>query len=431
MDAENNTIRIAELKETAEKFIQLLAEEDFSGAVHLFESNLAQAFPATRAKEAWDQILSQVGSFENLLDTKVAEQAGSPVVIVTCQFKKTPIDFRVSFNPDGQVTGFVFQPPANETPYSPPAYVHPSAFHEVEVTVGEGEWALPGTLSLPEGSGKFPALVLVHGSGPQDRDETIGPNRPFRDLAWGLASLGIAVLRYDKRTKAHSKKYTAEMIEHITMKEEVVDDALLAAQLLRTMPAIDASQVYVLGHSLGATLAPLIGQQDPSLAGILIMGGMTRRLEDTILDQYTHIYGLSGPMSAGQKAEIEQLKEKVARVKDPALSLNTPAKDLPLGIYPAYWLALRDYHPEEVAKSLDMRIFVLQGDRDYQVTTTGDYPGWQKALSDKSNARLKVYPRLFHLFIAGDGPSTPQEYMQEGHVDQEVIEDISDWIKRR
>ncbi len=123
------------------------------------------------------------------------------------------------------------------------------------------------------------------------------------------------------------------------------------------------------------------------------------------------------------------MKVKVARAKDPNLSEQVSAKDLPLDLHPAYWLALRGYQPAEVAKSLAMPILVLQGARDYQVTLTGDFPGWQKALGDKPNATLKVYPKLFHLFMPGEGQSTPQEYLVEGHVSEEVIQDIARWIK--
>jgi hypothetical protein len=84
-----------------------------------------------------------------------------------------------------------------------------------------------------------------------------------------------------------------------------------------------------------------------------------------------------------------------------------------------------------VAKSLAMRIFVLQAGRDYQVTVQGDFPAWQKALGEKSNATLKLYPKLFHLFIPGEGPATPQAYLVEGHVGEEVIRDIAGWIKKQ
>ena len=419
-----------DLKQEAQDFIDQMAQGDFSGTGRLFDSTMAQAIPEATMKETWDQLIGQAGAFQSILTCQAVDHQEIRVVMVTCQFQTAPIDFRVVFNQSGQISGLNYQLAASTTPYNPPAYVHAGAFHEVEVSVGSGEWALPGTLSLPNGAGRrFPAVILVHGSGPQDRDESIGPNKPFRDLAWGLASQGIAVLRYDKRTKVHSALFTPEIIGKFTVQEEVIDDALFAVQLLRQTPEIDSDRIYVLGHSLGATLAPRIGQQDPDIAGLIIMAGMTRTFEDTILDQFTYLYNLSGAMTDGQKAELEQLKVKVARVKVPNLSDQVPAKDLPLGVSPAYWLSIRGYQPAELAKSLDMRLFVLQGGRDYQVTSTGDFPAWQKALAGKSNATLKLYPKLFHLFMAGEGPSTPQEYMVEGHVSEEVVQDIAGWIR--
>ena len=417
-------------KQQALAFAGQLVAGNFAAAEQRFDDTMRQAILEARLKESWLQLIGQAGPFQQMLDSKAAEREGYYLVTVSCQFEKASIDLHVNFDQDGRIAGLNFQPASVSSPYNPPDYVRQGAFHEVEVTVGSGEWAVPGTLSLPEGEGqKLPAVVLVHGSGPQDRDETIGPNKPFRDLAWGLASQGIAVLRYEKRTKAHAAQFTPEIIAKLTVQEEVIEDALAAVQLLRHTPGIDPDRIYVLGHSLGATLAPRIGQQDPGIAGLIIMGGLTRPFEDTILDQYTYLYNLSGAITDGQKAELEQLKVKVARVKDPNLSDQVPSKDLPLNVSVAYWLSLRGYQPAEVAQSLAMRIFVLQGGRDYQVTANGDFPAWQKALGDKSNAILKLYPRLFHLFIAGEGPSTPQEYFTEGHVDVEVIQDIADWIK--
>ena len=419
-----------DLKQEAQDFIRQVVEGDFTGACRLFDSNMVQTFSEAKLKETWLQIIGQVGPFQKILACQAVERQENRIVTVSCQFEKAPVDFRLVFNQSGQMSGLNAQLAPAVSPYNPPAYVHAEAFHEVEVTVGSGEWALPGTLSLPDGAGPFPAVVLVHGSGPQDRDEAIGLNKPFRDLAWGLASQGIAVLRYEKRTKVHAGQITPERRARYTVQEEVIDDALSAVQLLRQTPGIAPGCIYVLGHSLGATLAPRIGQQDPSIAGLIVMGGMTRPFEDTILDQYTYLYNLSGSMTDGQKAELEELRAKVARVKDPNLSDQVPAKDLPLELHPAYWLALRGYQPAEVAKSLAMRIFVLQGGRDYQVTTKGDYPAWQNALGEKSNATLKLYPKLFHLFIAGEGPATPQEYFVEGHVSDEVIQDSARWIRK-
>ncbi len=422
---------IDELQLEAGDFIRQLAAGDFSGAYSRFDSVLSQAIPEVKLKETWLQIIAQAGPFQKILASQAAEKQDYLIITVSCQFEKYPLDFRLVYNQNSQIAGLTIQPAQSASVYHAPAYVSTEAFHEIDLTVGQGEWALPATLSLPNGAGPFPAVILVHGSGPQDRDETLGPNKPFRDLAWGLASHGIAVLRYEKRTKAHAAQFTPELIAKLTVQGEVIDDALSAVRLLRQTPGIDPGRVYVLGHSLGATLAPRIGQQDPKIAGLIVMAGMTRPLEDAILDQYTYLYSLSGAMTDTQKDELEKLKAQVARAKDPNLSEKTPAKELPLGMHPAYLLDLRGYQPAEVAASLAMPIFVLQGGRDYQVTVADDYPAWQKALAGKSNAMLKLYPKLFHLFITGEGLSTPQEYLVEGHVSQEVIQDIASWIKKQ
>src|SRR5262249_29401225 len=164
----------------------------------------------------------------------------------------------------GRIAGLRFRPPAAPAaPYSPPAYVTPASYTETEFTVGSGDWPLPGTLEMPVGAGPFPALVLVQGSGPNDRDETLFGNKPFKDLALGLASRGVAVLRYDKRTKVYQAKLAG--VPGLTVTEEVVEDALAAVKTLRAQPRIDPARVFVLGHSLGGMLIPRIAARPASL----------------------------------------------------------------------------------------------------------------------------------------------------------------------
>lgn len=128
---------------------------------------------------------------------------------------------------------------------------------------------LPGTLSLPDKSGPFPVVLLIQGSGRHDRDQTIGPNKPFRDLAWGFAKNGIAVLRYDKRTKVYPNyKYKND-----TLQEWIIDDVLAAISLLNTIPEINKEQIFLLGHSLGGYLIPRIALQAPNLKGFIVMAG--------------------------------------------------------------------------------------------------------------------------------------------------------------
>ena len=419
----------------AENLVDRLAEGDFAAAGVDFNAEMQAAAPEAKLKEIWDQLTGQYGAFRQRLASVNQVVQGNQAVFVTCQFEIVELDAKVIFDNQDKIAGLFFSPHqdagATPVPYNPPDYVNTGSFQETNITVGSGEWALPGTLTLPDGPGPFPAVVLVHGSGPNDRDETIGPNKVFRDLAWGLASQGIAVLRYDKRTLVHAAQFTPDILAKLTLQEETIDDALLAVQLLRTTQGIDPQRIFVLGHSLGAMAAPRIGQQDPNLAGLILLSGPSIPLEDEILDQYTYLFNLDGSLSDAEKAQLEKIQAQVARVKDPNLSDQVPASDLPLGIHAAYWLDLRNYHPAEVAKTLAMPIMVLQGGRDYQVSPDKDFAGWKTALADKPNAVLKLYPALNHLMIAGEGPSTPAEYQVEGHVSQEVVSDIADWVKEQ
>ena len=423
-----SSLSFEDLKVLAQTFIAKLLKTDFTAAAELFDQQMKTLFPEVKLKESVQRFFGEAGNFLELEVTRTAELESYRLVFIRTKFERAAIDVQVVFNNQGQISGLNFIPV--QTTYHPPSYIDQSRFEDIDVTLGSEPWKLPGILSIPAGSGPFPGVVLVHGSGPQDKDETIGPNKTFRDLAWGLATRGIVVLRYDKRTLKYASKFTPEQAAKITSQEEVIDDALSAIQLLRQRGKIDPKRVFILGHSLGGLLAPRIGQQDPKLAGIIIMAGITRSLEDTILDQFTYLYSLVGTMTTQQKKDLESLKAKVARVKDPNLSGKTPPRDLPLGVSAAYWLDLRKYQPTKVAANLTMPILIIQGGRDYQVLATEDFEGWKTSLKSKENVSFKLYPKLNHLFIAGEDKSTPQEYAIEGHVSKVVINDIKDWIEK-
>jgi dienelactone hydrolase len=410
----------------AQEFVGLLLRFDFPSATAKFDDQMKAALSESQLQESWQNLIKEAGVLLQIDVERTSEVENYWIVIIRCHFQRAIIDVQLVFNDQQQISGLNFIPTQME--YHPPDYVTEAAFHEEEVTIGQGPWALPGTLTLPDGPTPFPGVVLVHGSGPNDRDETIGPNKTFRDLAWGLATKGIAVLRYDKRTFAHAKKFTPEIVDKLTAKEEVLDDALLAIRLMRQQPEIDPKRVFMLGHSLGATVAPRLGQMDPELAGIIIMAGITRPLEDTILDQFTYLYHLSGDITDPQKAELEALEVKVDRVKDLKIGDQISSQELPLGISVAYWLDLRTHNTVDAAKTLKMPVLVLQGGRDYQVLAAVDFQRWKDALKDRDNVTFELFPELNHLFIEGEGESTPQEYLVEGHVAEEVIDTIAQWI---
>jgi fermentation-respiration switch protein FrsA (DUF1100 family) len=408
--------------------VDALAKGDYAAAGKGFDKVMEKALPADKRKDLWEKLVKQVGAFQKRTGTRVEKADKYDVVYVTCQFEKMALDVRVVFNDDKQVTGLFFRLAQAAQDFKPPPYARPELYREDKVVVGSGEWTVPGTITLPKGNGPFAAAVLVHGSGPHDRDETIGPNKPFRDLAWGLASQGIAVLRYEKRTHAHAARM-AELKESLTIKEETIDDALAAVAELRKHKEIDPKRIVVIGHSLGALVAPQIVARAPALGGVVLLAGNARPLEDLVLEQITYIKSLNGKLTDKDREELDELKKQVARAKDPALSADTPAKELPLGAPAAYWLALRAYNQTATASRLTLPMFIAQGERDYQVTMD-DFNLWKKTLADHRNVTLRSYPKLNHLFMEGEGKAKPEEYSKAGHVARELVDDLAAWIKK-
>jgi len=295
------------------------------------------------------------------------------------------------------------------------------------VRIGRGDWALPGTLSFPAARRPVAGLVLVHGSGPLDRDETIGPNRPFRDLASGLASRGVAVLRYDKRTLVYGARLAAQR-DRLTLHDETVADAVEAIRLLRRSEGVDGARVFVLGHSLGGVALPGIAALEPGIAGFVMLATPSRPLQDVYRDQMAYLFGLDGVVTEEERARLESVRREVERVTRPEIAGG--AGDLPLGLSRVYWDDLKRHDARETAAGLRGPILVLQGARDYQVTRD-DFEGWRSVLAGRPDVAFQLYPSLNHLFMEGAGRSTPDEYQVAGHVAVEVVEDLAAWVKGR
>ncbi len=414
----------------ARAFLAALEKGEFELAARDFDETMLKVSGPDKLEALWrKQLPPELGAFKKQGASRREQLQGYEVVLVTCEFEKATIDARIVFDKASKIAGLGFVPTAPPAKYEPPAYADPAKFEETEVTVGSGEWALPGTLTMPKGDGPFPGLVLVHGSGPNNRDEEFGANRPFKDLAWGLATRGIAVLRYDKRSKVYQSRILAdpELEATMTVMEETIDDALAAAALLKKTKGIDGKRVFLLGHSLGGFLMPrmALAAKSLGLAGFISMAGLTRSLEDTILRQMIYIYGLSG--DASNKKRVEDTRAEVAKIKALTDADNGSTTKL-FGAMPAYWLDVHGYDPPEVAKTVKAPMLILQGGRDYQVTTE-DFESWKKALGGRKDVEFHLYPKVNHLFFEGEGLITPLEYMQKhGSVASYVIEDIARWI---
>jgi dienelactone hydrolase len=414
----------ADVARRAEAFVDLMAAGRFDEAVETFDEKMRGALPVANLRAAWAGTTQAAGAFERRLSARTEARGAFRIGVVTCAFARATVDVQLVLNAEGQVSGLSMRPAASDVASGPPPYARPEAYTEQEVTAGAPGWPLPGTLTMPVGDGPFPAVVLVHGSGPQDREGSVGPNRVFRDIALGLATNRVAVLRYEKRSREHAKRLNENV--QITVREEVIDDVLAGVALLRQSPRIDPARVFVLGHSLGGMLAPRIVDADPVLAGAIVLAGAVRPLEQSIVEQTRYLLVADGQLTDDERDQLMAAERLAASVR--ALTPADAGKPESIGGAPAsYWLDLRGYNPPALASRLAAPFLILQGERDYQVTMA-DFGRWRAALESRANVTLTSYPALNHMFMAGTGQSLPSEYLQPGHVDAQVVADMARWI---
>lgn len=416
-------VAIDERVSQAKTLVKNLADGKFETVFACFDDNMKAALPVDKLQEVWSALVAMHGQLTEELGVKLEVEGLFDVAYVTCRFSENTFDFKVVYDKADRVTGLFVVP--RWIGWQAPDYVDTNAFDEVDVSVGSEPYILSGTLSKPKNAFLAPAVVLVHGSGPQDRDETVGKNKPFKDLAWGLASRGIAVLRYEKRTA----QYASSVLDQkpFTVQHESVDDALAALALLRKTDGINHNKTFVVGHSLGALVAPLIAEQDTQLSGMVLLAGNSRPLEDVIIEQCDYLIELAGP-NVGELSQVLQLRAGAEMVKDESLLSELSADQILNGAPVSYWKHLKKYDAAMTAKHLITPMLVCHAGRDYQISAK-DFTGWKNGLGTRANVKFKEYPTLNHLFAEGEGKSHPGEYMEEKHVSVEVVDDIANWIK--
>jgi hypothetical protein len=372
----------ADNRAVAEAAFDELLRRDFTALATRFSPQLRAALPPEKLGAQIGPLIANFGALRaGRPQPRYAQVQGNDVFIFPAEFEKSRANIVLTVNPEGQLAGLFFQSPDPEPPKAG------------ELLVTTGNIRLPATLALPEGPGPFPVVVLVHGSGPNDRDETVAANAPFRDLAEGLARRGVATLRYVKRTRQSPQSPVA------TVEQEVIEDALSALGLARQQSRADPRRVFQLGHSLGGYLAPRIALRDPAIAGVVLLAANVRSIEVLAREQLRYL-----------GAPPETLEKVMAAA---------PA---------SYWEDLKTYDPVALARKGSAPFLILQGERDYQVTME-DFGLWRAGLKGRPNVTLKSYPKLNHLFLEGEGKSLPAEYSKPGRIPDYVLDDIAVFVK--
>ena len=384
-----------------------------------FDENMKKQVSLADVQQIWASLITDYGAFDYYkTDITLNTKDGYQIIDVPVIFKNGFVTLRFALNTKGEISGFFI---TDNTTVSNSMQLA----NDTEVTFGSAEYPISGSLTLPEGEGPFPAVILVHGSGPSDRNEQIGPNLPFKDLAEQLSAQGVAVLRYDKRTYLYGNQLA--QLTDITVQDETIDDAVYALKYLQTLDNIDTEHIYIAGHSLGGYLIPRIAAQTPEASGYILLAASARPLEDLLLEQTEYILSLEKNLDDASKEKLlKQTKNMVDIIK--SLTPDSEYTADQLGGTPAsYWLDLKNYDPIAEIQGINKSFLVLQGGRDYQVTKT-DYELWQSAFGEYSDVHFRFYDNLNHLFMSGTGKSVPNEYQQKNTVDTVVGKDIANFV---
>ncbi len=299
-----------------------------------------------------------------------------------------------------------------------------------KMIVGKGsEYPLNGLLSLPDDvRERVPAVVFVHGSGASNMDEQIYKLTPFKDLAEGLAERGIASIRYDKRTFAHARKMRKLSI---TVREETIDDAILAADLLRSDPRIDPDAVFIVGHSMGAMLAPRIDAEGGRFRGLVLMAGTPFRLEEIVVRQLRQ----AGQSRGGLMKAVVGLEDRIFSKKFDGLyemsDEEAKKKKFAGSVTLYYFKEMGRKTAADYLMESDKPVLILQGGMDFQVLPSEDFAAFREQLQGRENVEYRLYDELNHVFVKGiynDILKAGKEYKVEQHIGAEVIDDIAAFI---
>lgn len=416
----------------ASAFMSALQAGELQKAQNFFTDKLPPQALERMLPQVKASIADTYGPLGALLAVEESSNAVHNNATIVYATQAIPFEITVRFDQTGKIDDFFVPYVSAKGSYVKPSYDDPSKYIEKEVVVGEGTFALPGTLTMPVGKGPFPAVVLVHGSGPNDRDETAGSVKTFRDMAVGLAAQGVAVLRYEKITREHvMKMQLGQLGQAYTVNEETVNDAVYAAGMLKKTEGIDPDRVYIAGHSQGGMVMPRIidAAKDIGLAGTILLAAPTEPLETLIVKQTK--YQLELLKKAGQPTEVAEqqlvfLEQQVKMLQDPQYSVSNIPQAFAMGS-PVWWFDLRNTYAAEQAKNQKGRMLVLQGGNDIQVFPDS-LDTWKKTLSARTDVEYKLYPKVNHTMVEFEGQSTGAEYALPANVPDYIIDDIAKWI---
>jgi uncharacterized protein len=409
--------------DTATKFAKHIVNGRFEKAGK-YMGDETKTEMAQKLKEMFEKSTKSVGKFKSFSKATVDTLGDLKVVTIPTHFEHGFLNLNVLVNYQGEVEWIKYEGVGVGSEGGPSAADQPTESETKDVAFGTEPWQVKAKLTLPKSKKPVPVVVLVNGSGPHDEDGTIGPNKPFQELAEGFASQGIAALRYPNRAFAYKDKLSEQ--KTVSLREEMVDDVTEALKFLRKRKDIDKSKIYLLGFGFGGAITAQIAQDDKKIAGVILMASPSRNVADSIEAQLKYMASLPGPQQAEIKKQLDQSSSVISKLRDGSAPTDAQLLGQPI----SRWKEMNEYSTKSAAilAALDCRILVAGAGRDYQVTRA-DFDAYKKALKDRPNVKFKWYKPMNHYFARGEGKSSPEEYEKPAPVDKVVIEQLGKWTK--
>lgn len=412
------------VKQTALTFLHHLRDSNYKAAIAMVDSTAHNYYSADVFKTDWDELTTTYGEYKSAKPIEYQQALGFSYIQLLINFDYLQYVLSLTLNPEYKIGYVAFT--AAHSSYVPPAIADLEKYSDTTVTFkSETYYEFPGILTMPKNTNPMPLVVIVGEAGPTDKDFAMGQNKPYKDLATGLATLGYAVYRFDKRTQRFAFNLMAEKNNYVpfTCREEYLIDLYNALEILKTLPFIDKNRIFILGHGQGGMLAPLIATERKDVKGILMLGANAVSIQDMMAEQYDYLMTVTPDKSE----EYLENKRKLDNTKPGKIKWYNLHDSMPYGIQASYFVWLNEYKHVDIAKKLKKPVLVMQFGRDYQVTNR-NYELWQKILKKNKQAAFKHYPKLNHLMFEGEVQSTYSEYSMKSNIPDYVIKDIASWL---
>ena len=388
-------------KQVADIVIEALVANDMKTVRSYFNNDMKEKLTEKLLSDTLDDIKTNIEGDGKIVNSYQENNS----YYYVCDYDPQDLKFTITID-NGKVAG-LFVTYTNETV----TLENNDNYDQKQVSIGE--YGLNGVLTIPSSCDNCKVVLMIQGSGVSDYNEAIGPNKPFEDIAIGLANNNIASLRYNKRFYQYQE---LAMDNDYDLSDEYLDDIDAAIELLSEEGFND---IYYLGHSQGGMFAHYEASKHDSIKGLILMASTSRSLMEVMIDQIADQLDAQGFSEEGKATYLSTYYDYLDQID----ALDADSEETIMNIPAKYWYELKS--TSYANNVIDIPCLVLQGSADFQVSVDKDFALWKELLGDK--ASYKLYDGLNHLMMPSiDG--TMEEYNIKANVDERVIKDMADWI---